>query len=141
MKVSDVRGPKEASSTRRKKSASGGGCDFASALKEAAGAASVESGFEAGAVASVDAILTLQEVPDAADGRSRGLIRQYGEDLLDRLDELRHDLLSGAIPKDRLAALAHTVRAHKTRTADPVLKAVIEEIELRVEVEIAKWTR
>ncbi|MAF95486.1 MAG: hypothetical protein CMM60_07000 [Rhodospirillaceae bacterium] len=31
----------------------------------------------------------VQEVPDATDGRSRGLLKQYGDDLLDRLDELR----------------------------------------------------
>jgi hypothetical protein len=69
------------------------------------------------------------------------LARQYGDDLLDRLESLRRDILLGAIPKEKLANLAHALRAQRGQTDDPRLKQIIDEIELRAKVEIAKLTR
>ncbi len=141
MKISDIRSSKGPGALRPKKAAKGTGGNFRKALEEAAGAAEADAPVEPSTVAPVDSILAIQEVPDATDGRSRGLMRQYGNDLLDRLDEVRHDLLTGAIPKERLAELAAKVRQQKNRSDDPRLNEIIEEVELRVEVEIAKWTR
>jgi hypothetical protein len=63
---------------------------------------------------------------------------QRGNDLLDRLDEIRHGLLLGAIPIERLKALAVMLRAERARAADPRRAAVVDEIELRCAVELAK---
>ena len=90
-------------------------------------------------ISAVDSLLTLQEVPDAAAERRRALKR--GEDLLDRLDEIRHGLLVGAIPVSRLQALAEMVEARKGTAIDPQLTDILQQIELRVKVELAKLSR
>lgn len=93
------------------------------------------------AVASVDALLAAQAVGgDVEDDVRRRLLRR-GEDILDRLDELRHALLIGVVPKERLIQLAQMVRARRDKVADPRLAAVLDEIELRAEVELAKLSR
>ena len=64
-----------------------------------------------------------------------------GEDLLDRLDELRLGILTGRFPKEKLAELAQRLRQKREQGVDPALDAILAEIELRAEVEIAKYTR
>ena len=54
-------------------------------------------------VAAVDAVLTLQEVPDATTPQGRVVKR--GRDLLDHLEQLRTGLLTGTIPQGKLRAL------------------------------------
>ena len=87
-------------------------------------------------LAPLEGLLALQEVPDAAHGRSRGIAR--GHDLLDRLDEVRHALLVGAIPRNRLVELRNRVHARKGDAGDPRLSAILDEIDLRAAVELAK---
>jgi hypothetical protein len=87
-------------------------------------------------VETLDALLSVQEVPDATD-RARRAAR-HAEDLLDRLDELRHALLVGTLPRNKLDQLARLVRTRREAVADPNLAAVLDEIELRCRVELAK---
>jgi hypothetical protein len=93
------------------------------------------------AVASVDALLAAQAVGGDVEEDVRRRILRRGEDILDRLDELRHALLVGIVPKERLIQLAQMVRARRDQVADPRLAAVLDEIELRAEVELAKLSR
>lgn len=142
MKISNVGSTKSASSTtRKKKTSSSGESDFASELLGATETPEANAPVETHAVGGVESILAVQEVPDAPDERSRGLARQYGDDILDRLEGVRRDLLLGAIPKEKLVDLARALRARQSQTDDPQLKAIIDEIELRAKVEIAKLTR
>lgn len=93
------------------------------------------------AVANVDALLAAQGVAgNLEDDVRRRLIRR-GEDILDRLEELRRALLTGTVPKERLIQLAQMVRARRDTVADPRLAALLDEIELRAEVELAKLSR
>lgn len=87
----------------------------------------------------VTALLALQEVPDAARGPSRGIRR--GLDLLDQLDRLRIELLSGRVSPVRLERIAHVLRSQRERIADPVLADVLAEVEVRAAVELAKFER
>ena len=92
-----------------------------------------------GALASVDALLALQEVRENLDGRREAI--QRGQALLDGLDEIRHGLLIGVIPRHKLQALAGAARRQKTKIDDPRLAEVLDEIELRAAVELAKFDR
>lgn len=141
MKINDVNAGKGAPSVKRRKTGDGKGSAFAEALKSAAGTEETAQATGAAPVHAVDAVLAMQESDDATDRRARRHARQYGEGLLEQLDALRHDLLMGAIPKERLSELAQRMRAQRARCQDPALAKVIDEIELRCEVEIAKWTR
>ncbi|HIM25535.1 MAG TPA: hypothetical protein EYM29_08005 [Rhodospirillales bacterium] len=66
---------------------------------------------------------------------------QYGDDLLNRLDDLRLAILDGVLSKDKLTELAHNLRQKRQNSDDPKLNEIINEIELRAEVEVAKLTR
>jgi hypothetical protein len=143
MKVSNVGSSRSVSGPRRAQASSGKGAEFAEQLREAAGITEAEAGgvTETSAMVGVDSILLAQGVGDATDERQRRMARQYGEDLLDKLERIRREILEGQVSKDRLMNLAQAMRAHRMRTADPYLNSIIDEIELRAEVEIAKLTR
>jgi hypothetical protein len=87
-------------------------------------------------ISALDSILTLQGLGDPASGRSKGLAR--GNQLLDMLDEVRDGLLSGALPRSTLSRLAHAVSQRSDQFGDPRLQDVLDEIELRARVELAK---
>jgi hypothetical protein len=88
------------------------------------------------ALTGVEALFALQEVPDATGDRKRAAAR--GDQLLDRLDDLRKGLLLGRISPGKLADLARLARVSSATIADPKLREVLQEIELRAEVELAK---
>lgn len=87
-------------------------------------------------IAKIDALLALQEVADPVEGRRRAVRRSSR--LLDQLDEIRHGLLLGAIPRTRLQSLAEALKSEREHVSDPRLVEVIDEIELRAQVELAK---
>ncbi len=84
----------------------------------------------------VDALIALQEVPDATTGQRRALMR--GASMLDLLDEVRVGLLSGIIPRGRLRSLLDALKDRRESIEDPRLAQLIDEIELRASVELAK---
>ena len=148
MKIGNVDGPKGVGGTKRKKSASGaGGGAFADQLRSAGsseGAAPSEGVVGSSgpsALEGVDALLAMQEVGDSTEERSRKQAHSYGADLLDRLGQIQDALLRGAIPKENLMQLAKRIREGRAKIQDPRLNEILDEIELRAEVEIAKYTR
>lgn len=131
----------------KKTSKSGGakGTGFSDALHGASEEPAEETGGVAGgaALGSIDALLALQGV-DAVDSvdpdekRRNSAAVDRGEDLLDRLEDIRIGLLTGRIPQERLQQLKEAVRRSGESAADPTLRLLINEIEIRVEVELAK---
>jgi hypothetical protein len=141
VKISKLESGKASAAGRKKKTPPGKGGEFAERLREAAGVADAPEAVEPTKVDAVDVVFSVQEANGATDERSRGLTRQYGEDILSRLEKLRNGLLDGEVAKEDLAGLAQKMRAQKRLTEDPKLGEIIDEIELRAEVEIAKLTR
>ena len=88
-------------------------------------------------VGTVDSLLSLQEVGGATTGRSKGL--QRASDLLDRLDEIRHGLLMGGLSRETLQDLACSVRQQRALVSDPALGEILDQIEVRAAVELAKY--
>lgn len=98
--------------------------------------AALAGGSGIAALAGIDALIALQGVESAADRRRRAVGR--GKSALDALDQLKLALLSGtldaaAVDRLRMAAVGLT-----DGSGDPALDRVLAEIELRVEVELAK---
>jgi hypothetical protein len=138
MKVDSTSGMRGASPARRPERGGGGrGGGFATHLDEPAAAAAPSGISGAGAVAGVGAILSLQEVDDPGAGRRQAVAR--GETLLDRLDELRHGLLLGTLTHGQLLDLARIVRLRRGAVDDPGLLSVLDDIDLRAQVELAKY--
>ncbi len=87
-------------------------------------------------VYAMDSLIGLQELSD--DESSRKQAARYGNDLLDRLEALRLGLLMGAIPERQLLQLRHVLDQQKADVQDEKLLRLLEEIEIRAEVELAK---
>lgn len=85
---------------------------------------------------NIEALLALQSVEDATERRKRSVAR--GRNALDTLDDLKLSLLSGALDGATVSRLRAAAADLKLSSGDPGLDAVLAEIELRVEVELAK---
>jgi hypothetical protein len=72
---------------------------------------------------------------------SRRRAAKQGRDILDHLDRIRLALISGAIPRRDLERLVALLAEQREQALDPGLAAVIDEIDLRAQVEIAKHLR
>jgi hypothetical protein len=105
-------------------------------VEHGAGDARAERVAETQPLATLDTLVTLQEVPDGNQARKRAVKR--ASDMLDALEGIRLDLLAGEIPAGRLAALLRLVRLQRDQVEDPRLAHVLDEIELRARVELAK---
>lgn len=88
------------------------------------------------ALTGIEALMALQEVPDALAKRKRALA--HGDRLLDRLDDLKRGLLLGRIGTDQLAELARHAAESSASVEDARLRDILQEIELRARVELAK---
>lgn len=137
MPALEINGPRRVDAAALKRVARAGHVDSKSfAAEEVSSAKTAATLTGAGPIAAVDTILALQAVEDSTEGRSRGL--QHGEQLLKLLDEVRDGLLSGGIPRAMLNRLASAVTKRRDGFVDPKLQDVLDEIELRARVELAK---
>jgi len=92
------------------------------------------------ATANIDALIALQGIEeDLAERRRRSVAR--GKGALDVLDDLKIGLLSGNLDLSTVARLRDAAANLKSSSGDPGLDSVLSEIELRVEVELAKAGR
>lgn len=134
MKVSGPTAPSTAQSQRATRSSGGFSLPAATGGSASASAASASS---VSSLAGVSALMALQGVEDATERRRRAMRRGHG--LLDRLDELKMSLLSGQDGAAALSRLAHDLREERPEVdSDSGLKAVLDQIELRAAVEMAK---
>jgi hypothetical protein len=78
----------------------------------------------------------MQGIEDPVERRKRSVAR--GRGALDVLDDLKIGLLSGNFDASTVTRLRHAAANLKSSSGDPGLDAVLSEIELRVEVELAK---
>ena len=115
---------------------SGSGVDFIPAGADAP--ARTAAAAPVAGMTGIDAILALQAVDGPLEGKKRALRR--GRSLLDTLDEIKADLLIGHVSADKLDALVATLSDMRERSL-PGLDAALDDIELRVRVELAKFGR
>jgi hypothetical protein len=115
----------------------GGGEGFRLFGPSAAPAATQAS--RAGGVAgvmSMDALLALQDVGGPLERRRRAVGRAGR--ILDVLDGIKVALLEERLDANDLEQLQRAVRDERQATDDPKLEGVLDEIEIRAAVEIAK---
>ncbi|WP_339872160.1 flagellar assembly protein FliX [uncultured Brevundimonas sp.] len=134
MKVTGPSGPSSASSSARPSRSGGGFALPASGAAAPAGAAAASGGVSG--VAGVSALMALQGVEDVTERRRRAIRR--GNGLLDRLEEVKLALLSGEPGEGALERLARGLREERTLDGDADLDGLLDQIDLRAAVELAK---
>ncbi len=102
--------------------------------KAAAGPAQASAAFGA---FGVDALLAIQAEEDVLTGRRRRQIKR-SNDILDALDDIKVSVLSGDIDDEALLRLRGLIALHREDTEDQKLQGVLNEIETRAFVELAK---
>jgi hypothetical protein len=106
-------------------------------LPDAAATAEARAAVAPKASAGIDALLAMQGIEeDPVERRKRSV--QRGRRALDVLDDLKIGLLSGNFDGSTVSRLRDAAANLKSSSGDPGLDAVLSEIELRVEVELAK---
>ena len=135
MKVNGTSGLGPAGGAARPRGADGQGFRLPAAEAAAAPSQAARASGVSG-VMSVDAILALQEMGGPLERRRRA-VRRAGR-LLDVLDEVKLGLLSGEMSGSRLEALRAAIRDEREATQDTRLEGVLDEIETRAAVELAK---
>src|SRR5258707_6786078 len=107
------------------------------ALPDAASTPETRAAITPKAAANIDALLAMQGIEeDPAERRRRSV--QRGKGALDVLDDLKIRLLSGNFDASTVSRLRGAAANLKSASGDPGLDVVLSEIELRVEVELAK---
>ena len=136
MKVSGTGGLSHAGGARSARGVGGGdgfrivGQQGAAAPSQAASVSNVAG------VMGVEALLALQDVETTPERRRRS-VRRAGR-LLDELDEIKIALLGGELGQAQLERLAKAIREQRSATEDPALEGLLDEIETRAAVELAK---
>ena len=87
-------------------------------------------------IGGIDALIALQGLEDPTERRRQVLKR--GRVALDALDELKIGLLGGTLSQATLGKLRSAAAFLKDGSGEAGLDSLLGEIELRVEVEIAK---
>ena len=90
----------------------------------------------AASLTSVDALLALQEQPNLLDRRRRA-VKRAGR-ILDQLEQVKLTLLEAGPTEGALDQLAAAVREAREDTSDEGLEGVLNDLETRAAVELAK---
>ena len=137
-----IEGPQQqVNLTRINRARSSGASDKAAFSKELCESSETEESAyttDALPLAGIDTLLGLQEVDDVLVNTGRAKRRALN--ILDRLDDLRLQILEGRISPERLASLAQFANSRRATVTDPKLLEVLDEIDLRAQVELAKLT-
>lgn len=139
MKVGGTSGVGSAGGAKQTRPAGGGEGFRLPGLGQAAGPAQLARTTGVGPVANLDALLALQDVGGPLERRRRAVGR--ASRILDALDDVKVALLDGALGMHDLDRLRRAVRDERAQTDDPRLEAVLDEIETRAAVELAKLER
>jgi hypothetical protein len=132
MKINGASPTSPASRTSRTSGAGGG------TFEPAAGATAPRAAAPAAApigVGSIDALLALQA--EGFDERRRRAAGRAST-LLDILDEIKIALLEGGVSRARLNELVGALNVTRDDTQDAKLESVLDEVETRALVELAK---
>ncbi len=101
-----------------------------------AGAGTSSSISAPGGVMGVGALLALQDVGGPLERRRRAVGRAGR--ILDVLEDVKVALLGDGLSGHDLQRLQAAIRDERAQTDDPKLEAVLDEVELRAAVELAK---
>lgn len=89
-------------------------------------------------IAMVDTLLAVQAAEDPTARAAKKRARERSVSVLEELEKIRMGMLSGTLTVGHMIDIADVVASHRERISDPRLTAVMDEIDLRAQVELAK---
>ncbi|HOO82282.1 MAG TPA: flagellar assembly protein FliX [Alphaproteobacteria bacterium] len=89
-------------------------------------------------IAQVDALLAIQGAEDPTQGAARKRARKRSGVILDELEKIRMAMLGGTLTVGHMIDIADVVASHREKIMDPALTDIMDEIDLRAQVELAK---
>ena len=87
-------------------------------------------------ISAVDAVVGMQEITD--DNKDERGAKNRANLILDKLEDIRMGLLLGEIPKSNLEELSKVLQVARENSVDSKLLEIIDDIELRAKIELAK---
>lgn len=112
------------------------GEDFGSIMqggeKSPAGVSTTQS------MANIDALLAAQSVEDPTEKSARQRAKHRSNTLLRELEKIRMAMLNGSLTVGHMIDMADIVASHRDKVSDPHLTGILDEIDLRAQVELAK---
>ncbi len=137
MKIDRSKGAGSTSGT--KKSSSSSSSDHADFSQFVNGGASESASSSATqSIAQLDSLLSIQEVEDPTKKAAKKRAHMRADTILDKLDGLRVKMLTGNLTVGNMIDVADVVASHRDKIDDPQLTAIMDEIDLRAQVELAK---
>jgi hypothetical protein len=133
MKVEDTRKSGLSGVKRSKGVSKGTNRDFGSLLVSDSKLESVSS---SGRISAVDSIVSIQEISVESDGKNNA--QKRASKMLEKLEDIRVGLLLGEIPRSNLEELSKVVRSTREESIDSNLSEILDDIELRARIELAK---
>ena len=135
MKIDGPNKTQKSGETKKKSKVSGDGTFgnmVSGGASEAGGAGATQS------IAQLDSLLAVQGVEDPTERSRRSKMAMRANTILDKLESIRMALLTGQLTLGHVIDIADVVASHREKITDPELTALLDEIDLRAQVEIAK---
>lgn len=139
MKVQGPGGPQGPSKTKGKDKASSSEGAFGSFV--ASGPSSSAPTQMTQSIAQLDALLAIQGAEDPTARAAKKRMRERSDSILRELDKIRIAMLSGTLTVGHMIDVADVVASHRERIMDPAMTAIMDEVDLRAQVELAKMRK
>lgn len=136
MKVEGPSRSQQSEQAKKKDKVSSGGSSFSSMVAGESGGAQ-----EAGAthsIANIDVMLAAQGAESPTERAARKRMRARADTILNELDRIKTGLLTGTLTVGHVIDIADVVAAHREKIMDPRLTAILDEVDLRAQIELAK---
>jgi hypothetical protein len=127
---------KSGKSSPASKQSGASGASFGSFLVDTASEA--EGNAAAKSISRLEGLISIQAEQDPAEKGRQSRMRQRGHDVLNALENIKMALLNGNLRVSHLENITNIVAVNRERIDDPELTYLLDEIDLRAQVELAK---
>lgn len=133
-----VEGPKRGEGVSKSKKTSSGtdNVDFSQYMS--GGASETQASSASHSIAQLDILLAAQSVENPTEKAAKKRARVRSENILDKLEEVRVAMLGNQLTVGHMIDVADVVASHRDKIHDPLMTSILDEIDLRAQVEIAK---
>ena len=138
MKIDSTKSSSDISKKKDAKKSSSDGGAFKSMMNSAQETTKTVGSALSSGIAGIDALLAAQTAEDPAQEKAKQRMKDRAQDILAELDNLRLAMTSGRVTVGHMVSIADVVATHRDQIKDPELSAIMDEIDLRAHVELAK---